>query len=159
MNKYLEKLLDENKLPVVLDYDGVLFEARWYKERINMPNETHKKLLEAYERGENLKSDPIPSVQEIVRKYKDNTYYVLSHMHGYVEYDFKKKQIEKYYPEIPVNRVIMATSVDNKIEHLDIIQKTHGAFIYIDDTHSSLIKFENTFDETCKFFHVSSLYV
>ena len=35
MNKYLEKCLKEN-MPVIFDYDGVLFEARWYEERINM---------------------------------------------------------------------------------------------------------------------------
>lgn len=159
MNSYLSKLIKENKLPIVIDYDGVLFEARWYKERINMPNETEEKLIAAHKRGECLNTKVISFMQNIIRENKDNKYYVLSHMHSNEEFEFKKKQIKKYYPEIPIENVLYATSVENKIDYLKKIKEQYGAFIYIDDTHPSLIMFENYFDTDCKFFHVSSLYV
>lgn len=159
MNKYLEKLLIKNELPVVFDYDGVLFEARWYKETINMRDETFESLLMANMVGENLDTKPISFMKKLVKEHKGNTYYVLSHMHNYIEYDFKRNQIGKYYPNIPVSHVLMATSVDNKTEHLEIIKKMYGGFIYIDDNHPNLMRFEDHFDDSCKFFHVSSLYV
>ena len=44
MNHYLKHLIKDKRIPIVFDYDGVLFEGRWYEERINMPNETEEKL-------------------------------------------------------------------------------------------------------------------
>ncbi len=159
MNKYLEKLAKNTKNPIVFDYDGVLFEARWYKERINMPGETDELLLAAMERGENLETKPMPFMVEWV-KTLENPLFVLSHMHNDLEYNFKKSQIQKYYPSIPLDRVLMAKSPEDKIRYLEKIGKDIGGnVIYIDDTHPALIKFENYFDDTYKFFHVSSLYV
>ena len=66
MNRYLQELLDSGSLPVIFDYDGVLFEARWYRTRINMPDETEEKLFSAMERGENLYTSPIPFMMELV---------------------------------------------------------------------------------------------
>ena len=81
-------------------------------------------------------------------------------MHNEIEYNFKKQQIQKYYPLIPSDHVLMATSVEDKINKLKQIQKdNNNTVIYIDDNHPALIKFENYFDDTYKFFHVSSLYV
>ena len=88
-----------------------------------------------------------------------NDLYVLSYMHNEIEYSFKKEQIQKFYPTIPVENVIMASSPENKIIHLEKIREEYGSFIYIDDNHPALIKYENYFDDKCKFFHISSLYV
>ena len=158
MNSYLKEQISNNSTPIVFDYDGVLFEARWYKERINMRDETDELLLEAMKRGENLDTAPMPFMLEFVKTLK-NDLYVLSSMHNEIEYDYKKKQIGKYYPNIPVANVIMASSIDNKIVHLEKILKEYGSFIYIDDTHAALMKYESYFTDECKFFHVSSLYV
>ena len=157
MNQYLKECI-ENDMPVIFDYDVVLFEARWYKTRINMPNETDDKLLNAMKRGENLYTEPIPFMIRFIAGLK-NPLYVLSHMHNEIEFAVKCKQIAKYYPIIPKEHVLWAKSPENKIEYMEQIQKQLGAFIYIDDTHPNLIKFENHFDNSCKFFHVSSLYV
>ena len=92
-------------------------------------------------------------------KSLDNKLYVLSHMHNEIEYEFKCRQIEKYYPKIPTDRVLWVHSPEDKIRFMEDIKKKDGSFIYIDDTHPALIMFENYFDDSCKFFHVSSLYV
>ena len=55
MNQYLKKCISAG-MPIIFDYDGVLFEARWYKERINMRNETEEMLIESMKRGENLRT-------------------------------------------------------------------------------------------------------
>ena len=158
MNKYLTGTIEDPKIPVVFDYDGVLFEARWYEERINMRNETEELLYEAMKRGENLRTAPIPFMTEWV-KTLENDLYVLSYMHNDIEYSNKKKQIAQYYPRIPEKNVLMATSPENKIVHLQKILDRYGAFVYIDDNHPALMKYENHFGDECKFFHVSSLYV
>ncbi len=160
MNSYLKELVSNENTPIVFDYDGVLFEARWYEKRINMPNETDEKLLESMKKGENLKTAPIPMMVDWVKTLK-NPLFVLSHMHNEIEYEFKQEQIRKYYPNIPRNHVLMATSVEDKISRLKQIKNAswYDQIIYIDDNHQALIRFENYFDDTYKFFHVSSLYV
>ena len=158
MNKLLKEYIREAKLPVVFDYDGVLFEARWYKDRINMPNETEDKLLAAMKNGECLYTKPISFMFDIVKEIKADKY-VLSHIHNGLEYNAKCAQIAKYYPSIKKEHILWAKSVEDKIGYLEEIKNKYGGFIYIDDTHPALILFENHFNETCKFFHVSSLYV
>lgn len=158
MNSYLKKTIEDTSIPIVFDYDGVLFEARWYVERINMRDETEELLLRAMQNGENLKTNPIGFMTEWVKTLK-NDLYVLSYMHNEIEYAFKKEQIQKFYPTIHTENVIMAYSPENKIIHLEKIYTQYGAFIYIDDNHPALINYENYFDDKCKFFHVSSLYV
>ena len=69
------------------------------------------------------------------------------------------QEIAEYYPVIPEEHVLMATSPDDKIVYLEKILKQYGSFIYIDDNHPALMKYENHFGDECKFFHVSSLYV
>lgn len=157
MNDYLLKCINTG-MPVVFDYDGVLFEARWYKKRINMVNETEEKLIEAHKKGKNLYTKPIPSVMEFVAGLR-NEVFVLSHMHTCIEYQVKCKQLELYYPKVKQNHIYAALCIDDKIRYLKDIQKRYHSFIYIDDSYSTLIKFENYFEDTCKFFHVSSLYV
>ena len=158
MNNYLKTLLKDPKIPIVFDYDGVLFEARWYETRINMRGETDEILYEAMKRGENLKTAPIPFMVDWVATVP-NDKFVLSHMHNEIEYDNKKRQIAEFYPSIHLENVIMATSSPDKIPHLHRILDRYGSFIYIDDNHPALIRFENHFDDRAKFFHVSSLYV
>ena len=158
MNNYLNKLIEDNSRPVVFDYDGVLFEARWYEERINMRDETEELLLEAMKRGENLRTAPIGFMVDWVKTLK-NDLYVLSYMHNEIEYSNKKKEISEFYPIIPEEHVLMATSPENKIVHLEDIREKYGSFIYIDDNHPALMKYENHFGDECKFFHVSSLYI
>ena len=158
MNSYLKRLIEDKDIPVVFDYDGVLFEARWYEERINMRDETEELLLAAMERGENLRTAPIGFMVDWVRTL-GNDLYVLSYMHNKIEYENKKKQVAEFYPEIPTEHVIMATSPEDKTVHLEKIRSKYGSFIYIDDTHPALMKYENHFGDECKFFHVSSLYV
>ena len=158
MNAYLQKLLDEQKMPVIFDYDGVLFEARWYEHRINMPNETEERLYEAMKRGENLHTKPIPFMSTVVKNIQTDMF-VLSHIHNEIEYHTKCDQVEKYYPSIPRRNVLWAKSPEDKINFMEDIRRTYGPFICIDDTHPNLIMYENHFDESCKFFHVSSLYV
>lgn len=157
MNRYLKQCIESN-MPIIFDYDGVLFEARWYVERINMRNETDGSLLEAQRRGQNLYTTPIPMMQDLVKALK-NKIFILSHIHNEVEYSAKCKQVEKYYPSIAKGRILWARSPEDKIRYMEEIKEKYGAFIYIDDTHPALIKFENYFDDSCKFFHVSSLYV
>ena len=158
MNSYLKNIIEDTGIPIVFDYDGVLFEARWYLNRINMRNETEELLLSAMQKGENLRTEPIGFMMNWVKTLK-NDLYVLSYMHNEIEYSFKKEQIQKFYSAIPVENVIMASSPENKIIHLEKIRDEYGSFIYIDDNHPALIKYENHFDDKCKFFHVSSLYV
>ena len=158
MNQYLIECVDKG-LPVIFDYDGVLFEARWYRTRINMPNEDDDKLLEAMKRGENLYTEPIPIMVDFVKKTKNNQLYILSHIHNEIEFQVKCKQTAKHYSKIPTEHILWATSPEDKIRYMEEIKKQHGGFIYIDDTHPNLIKFENHFDNSCKFFHVSSIYV
>lgn len=160
MNKCLEKCIAQN-MPIIFDYDGVLFEARWYEDRINMRDETEEKLVAAHKKGKNLYTAPIPMMQKWVASL-NNELFVLSHIHDQIEYDYKCEQIEKFYPVIPRRRIMWAKSQDDKIPFLNDIRRLGGSFIYIDDSHSALIKFENYFDEysdECKFFHVSSLFV
>ena len=93
MNAYLQKVIADTNIPVVFDYDGVLFEARWYEERINMRDENEELLLAAMKRGENLRTAPIGFMVDWV-KTLENELYVLSSMHNDIEYDNKKKQVE-----------------------------------------------------------------
>ncbi len=165
MNKYLESLIKKAEYPVIFDYDGVLFEARWYEDRINMSNETEEKLIEAMKRGENLYTEPLDSVMnQIIHNIKTDIY-VLSHMHNNLEYAAKCEQIKKWYPKIPQKHVLMAVSPEDKIKYMEEIRNQYGGFIYIDDSHQHLMTYENYFDDNdrlngfCKFFHVSSLYV
>ncbi len=158
MNRYLLEIIKDPEIPVVLDYDGVLFEARWYEERINMRDETPESLLAAMQRGENLETQPIGFMVDWVKTLR-NDLYILSYMHNDIEYNYKLKQTARYYPCIPPEHVLMATSIENKIDHLERIRERYGSFIYIDDTHKALMMYENHFGDECKFFHVSSLYV
>ena len=105
MNNYLNKLIEDNSRPVVFDYDGVLFEARWYEERINMRDETDELLYEAMKRGENLVTAPIGFMTEWVNTL-ENDLYVLSFMHNDIEYANKKKEIAQFYPVIPEEHVL-----------------------------------------------------
>lgn len=170
MNKQLKHYLHEqNKLPVVFDYDGVLFEARWYEDHINMYNETEEKLIAAFMKGENLYTEPIMSMYPILEKIRAPLY-VLSHMHHQIEYDFKCKQLKKYFPIVKVENVVYAHSITfsnasqgkSKVEYLEMLYGEYGGFIYIDDSHQSLILLENHFFariDKCHFYHVSSIYV
>lgn len=158
MNQYLQELLNSGSLPVVFDYDGVLFEARWYRTRINMPKETEEKLFAAMQRGENLYTSPIPFLMELVPAIRSDIF-ILSHIHNRIEYEYKCGQIARYYPVIPRENILWAHSPESKTEYMQKIRGTYGGFIYIDDTHPNLVRFENAFDDRCKFFHVSSLYV
>ena len=158
MNRYLQELLDSGSLPVIFDYDGVLFEARWYRTRINMPDETEEKLFSAMERGENLYTSPIPFMIKLVPAIRSDIF-VLSHIHNRIEYEYKCRQIAEYYPVIPQEHILWAHSPESKTGYMQKILETYGGFIYIDDTHPNLVMFENTFDDRCRFFHVSSLYV
>ena len=158
MNKYLIEQINKPNMPIVFDYDGVLFEARWYEDRINMRGETPESLLAAMKRGENLKTDPIGFMTEWVPGLR-NDIYILSRMHNNIELNYKKQQLAKFYPSIPQENIIMAISIEDKIIHLEKIREKYGAFIYIDDDHRALMNYENHFDDDCKFFHVSSLYV
>lgn len=157
MNTYFKTCI-KNNMPVIFDFDGVLFEARWYEERINMRDETDELLLEAQKRGENLYTVPIPMMQSMVGNLK-NEIFVLSHIHNEIEYNAKCEQIAKYFPSISKERILWAKSPEDKIRYMEDIKQMYGLFIYIDDTHPALIMFENHFDDSCKFFHVSSLYV
>ncbi len=159
MNRKLEKLM-QSGLPVVLDYDGVLFEARWYEDTINMRDETYESLIAAFERGENLKTEPICCMQPVVEAVK-GPLYVLSHMHHEIEFAFKKKQIAEFFPKIPVDHIIWSKSGEEKIKHLKEILEKENGFVYIDDNHPNLMLFESTFwdEKNCHFFHCSSLYV
>lgn len=164
MNKYLESLIKKAEYPVIFDYDGVLFEARWYEDRINMSNETEERLIEAMKLGNNLYTNPIPMMKPVIQAIKADIY-VLSHMHNNLEYMAKCDQIEKYYPKIPKDHILVATSPEDKIRYMEDIRDQYGGFIYIDDNHPHLMTYENYFDggecegNFCKFFHVSSLYV
>ena len=157
MNKLLNKLFKEN-IPIVFDYDGVLFEARWYEDRINMRNETEEKLIQAMKNGKNLETQPILHLTEMLKNIKGELF-VLSYMHNDIEYNFKKKQIDKYFPMIRQENILKADSIEDKIKYLEDIREKYGKFVYIDDNHAALIMYENHFDDECKFFHVSSLYV
>ena len=96
---------------------------------------------------------------DFVKNINDNELFVLSHIHNNIEFNVKCEQIAKFYSKIPKEHIFWATSPDDKIKYMEKIEKEFGGFIYIDDTHPNLIKFENYFSENCKFFHVSSLYV
>lgn len=156
-NQYLEKLIDSG-LPVVFDYDGVLFEVRWHKDRINMPNETDEKLLEEHKAGKNLYTTPIRSIQDFINSL-NNRLFVLSHMHNEIEFNFKKSQIGIHYPKIPVENVICAFSTEDKKKHLKKIIDEFGEIVFINDALETLIFIENELYERCHCFHVSSLYV
>lgn len=158
MNLYLQKLLNEKYGPVIFDYDGVLFEARWYEERINMPNATEEKLKAAMLHGENLFTRPIPFMKELVNSIKTDIF-VLSYMSNDIEHKNKVKEISMFYPKIPKENILRAKSPEDKIQFLDKIKQQYGKFIYIDDTMTYLQVFEDYFPSECKFFHVSSLYV
>jgi len=159
MNKYLEERLVSG-YPVVFDYDGVLFEVRWYEKTINMYNETYEKLVAAYARGENLLSKPIMSMKTVVDMVTGDKY-VLSHMHHQIEHDNKKKQIAKFFPQIPVENVLRSNTAEGKIDYLEEIYKKYNGFVYIDDNHNNLMLYENYFwgRENVNFFHISSVYV
>ena len=160
MNLYLKQLLQDKTIPVIFDYDGTLFEARWFERRINMPNETEEKLRAAHKRGECLITKPITMVIDMVQRI-NSPIFVLSHIHSSEEYDFKCSQLKKYYTNINLSNLFYATSIEDKINYLERILNSYQSFIYIDDNHQALIKFENHFndDEHCHFFHASSLFV
>lgn len=158
MNKYLQLLLKDPDMPVIFDYDGVLFEARWYVKRINMPDATDEKLLDAMRKGDNLYTEPIPYMRNFVSyKIHTNHIFVLSSTHNEIECDFRLSQIHTYFHKI--SKVMWAISIDDRIKHLQEVYDTFGKFIYIDDNYEDLIKMENHFDENCKFFHSSSIIV
>lgn len=158
MNKYLYQLIEDARLPIVSDYDGCMFEARWAGERINIPGLTDAKLVEMIQQGEGAISEPVwPMVRLFSLACTEK--YVVSHMCCNAELITKVRQIEKYYPMIRPKNVLKADSPEDKIRFLEAIEKKHGGFIYIDDLLPALKMFENHFGDNCKFFHISSLFV
>lgn len=161
-NKYLE-------LPIVFDYDGVLFEARWNNDTLNMKDETLDKLIEVFKRGKNLHTEPILGLYNVLKDIK-GPIFVLSHMHHEIEFNHKRNQIAKYFDMIPQENIFYASSIMedlsmvglSKIEYLEKIYRKYNGFVYIDDNHPNLMKMESYFwdrKDDCHFFHVSSLYV
>ena len=159
MNTYLFKLLQDPSIPVGFDYDGVLFEARWYEHRISMPDFTVERMIEGYKRGEGLETKPIPYMMNFVSSLP-NPKFIVTHTQSEVEDEFKKQQVARYYPSIPREMVITACSAEDKIVHLQKIYEEYGCFIFVDDYLNALFRYEANFDDQyCHFFHSSSLFV
>lgn len=154
MNKYLQECINKH-LPIVCDYDGVLFEARFGYDKI-LSTDDDEEIEEMHKEGIGLNTTPINFMINLLNKV-DNPKYVLSHIHTDIEEQNKINQLAKYYNGI---KLLRANSVDEKIEYLLKIYEKYGGFIYIDDTLPYLGKFEKTITlDNANFFHVSSLYV
>lgn len=160
MNRYLQELLKKDDIPVVFDYDGVLFEARWYVKRIGLQDGSDEALKEAMENDCSLYSEPIPYMQMFVkRKVRTKLIFVLGDAHNDIEYNYKSEQLAEKYARI--KNVMWARNIDDKIKHLEAVRKRYERFIYIDDDLNALLQMERYFDDIahCYFFHYSSLFV
>ena len=155
MNSFLKQCI-ERGLPVILDYDGVLFEARFAEFKINAIMD-EPKLIQAHREGQSLDTTPIRFMQDFVSSLT-NPVFVLSHIHDDIEEENKRNLLDKYYSGLVL---IRAYSTDDKIQHLLEIATEYGGFIYIDDTLPYIAHFEEVLGDhpNCYFFHVSSLYV
>ncbi len=154
MNKELKNSI-QTDIPVVLDYDGVMFEARWGKQTIDTPD---GKATYQHCRGAYLATAPLPPVQQFVESL-DCPVYVLSCAQDSIEHKEKVWQTRVQYPSILEKNVITVCNSDAKLQVLDHIYETYGGFVYIDDSLDSLLKYEATYkNDKCKFFHVSSLF-
>lgn len=154
MNKELKNAI-KAEIPVVLDYDGVMFEARWGKQTIDTPD---GKATYQHCKGEYLTTAPIPIVQQFVKSL-DCPVYVLSCVQDSIEHKEKVYQTSMNYPSIPERNVITVCSSDAKPQVLEYLYETYGGFVYIDDSLDDLLKYESMYkSDECKFFHVSSLF-
>lgn len=154
MNSFLLKCIEQG-LPVVLDYDGVMFEARWDYDTINVVLDDDK-LLELNKNGLGVITAPIPFVIDWINTLK-NPVFCLSHIKNDYEEATKDKQIKQYCPKV---KLIRAHHVDEKLGVLANICSQYGGFVYVDDTLPYVAHFESVFDNpNGHFFHVSSLYV
>lgn len=154
MNKELKNAI-KAEIPVVLDYDGVMFEARWGKQTIDTPD---GKATYQHCKGEYLTTAPLPPVQQFVESL-DCPVYVLSCVQDSIEHREKIWQIRENYPSITEDNVITVCNSDAKLQVLDYLYETYGGFVYIDDSLDNLLKYEAAYkNDKCKFFHVSSLF-
>ena len=154
MNKYLQECINKG-LPIICDYDGVLFEARFGYNKV-MASDDDNEIIEAHKQGIGLNTNPIPFMINFLSKI-DNPKICLSHIHTDIEEQNKIDQLAKYYGGI---KLLRANSVDEKIGYLLGIYQKCGGFVYIDDTLPYIQKFEKALGfENANFFHVSSLYV
>lgn len=158
MNKYLQELMKDPNTPIVFDYDGTLFEARWFVKQISIMDGSDEALLEAMKEEECLYSEPIPYMRNFV-SHKTNTknLFVMSKIHNDIEFENKTDEIHQYYPKI--SKLYWAKSLEDKIRQLESILDTYGEFIYIDDNLEDLLVMERHFKnpEKCHFFHMSSI--
>ena len=160
MNKYLQELMKSSETPIVFDYDGTLFEARWFVKQISIMENTDEALLKAMEDEECLYSEPIAYMRNFVsHRTNTNNLFALSHIHNVIEFEFKCEQLHTYYPKL--SKLYWAKSAEDKIKHLEEIYEKYGEFIYIDDNLENLLDFERHFNnpEKCHFFHTSSIFV
>lgn len=154
MNKELRNAI-KPEIPVVLDYDGVMFEARWGKQTIDTPD---GKATYQHCKGKYLTTAPLPLVQQFVESL-DCPVYALTCVQDSIEHQEKIWQTRANYPSILEKNVIAVCNPDVKLQVLDYLYETYGGFVYIDDSLDSLLKYEAAYkNDKCKFFHVSSLF-
>lgn len=157
-------LVHHPNIPVIFDFDGVLFEAKWEKDCIRTPflsNEEINQLAKTH--PERFYTTVIPRMQILVQEISNHPLYALSHMNSEEEKAIKQKMIKSYYGDtIPKDNVIRALSAMDKIKYLEELYNKYGEFIYVDDTLPYLEEFEDHFAERlekCHFFHISSMFV
>jgi hypothetical protein len=157
MNLYLKELLKNPNIPLVCDYDGTLFEGRWFTRQISLFDMTESKLIEAMENEECLYSEPVNYMQNFLQQYGwGRPTYSLGYIHCDIDFGYKTGQIREYYPTI--GRIIWAKTIDDKIMQLQAMLKQYGEFIYIDDSLDDLMYMEGIFkNSNCHFFHISSV--
>lgn len=158
MNLYLTELLKNYNIPLALDYDGTLFEGRWFTRQINLFDPTPSKLQEAMENEQCLYSEPVNYMQNFLQKYGwGRQTFVLGYIQGDIDFEFKNGQIREFYPTI--RRIIWAKTIDDKIRQLEAMLNQYGEFIYIDDSLDDLMYMESVFKNPncCHFFHISSV--
>ena len=154
MNKYLQECIDKG-LPIICDYDGVLFEARFGYDKV-LASDDDNKIIEAHKQGIGLNTTPISFMVNLI-SVLNNPKMCLSHIHTDIEEQNKIDRLNKYYGGM---KLLRANSVDEKIDYLLDIYQKYGGFIYIDDTLPYIQKFEKALNfDNANFFHVSSLYV
>ena len=160
MNKYLKELVKDPNIPVVLDYDGTLFEARWFVRHISIFDNSPEALKKAQEEDDCLYTEPIPYMRNFVSKIiRTKNVFCCSRIHTDIEFEYKTNAIHQYYPKI--SKLYWAKSLEDKIKQLQSILDTYGVFIYIDDNLEDLLVMERHFKhpEKCHFFHMSSIMV
>ena len=158
MNLYLKELLKNPNIPLVCDYDGTLFEGRWFTRQISLFDMTESKLKEAIENEECLYYEPVNFMQNFLQQYGwGRQTYVLGYIHCDIDLKYKTGQVREYYPTI--GRIIWAKTIDDKIMQLQAMLKQYGEFIYIDDSLDDLMYMEGIFKNpnSCHFFHISSV--